>query len=424
MKIRLGSDLIECLSWSLYENPIVLFREAIQNSIDAFKDTNNEWKNLSIDISLDAQARQVVVKDNGPGLSFNAFSETLGTMGESKKKMKNLAGCRGIGRLSGLGICDEIIFSSRSNSSKVTGFCRINAKGIREGLQKSGQNLELSEFLSNYILFSQEESQTAGNSFFSVTFNNVKRLAGDSLLNPNNIENYVTNIAPIPIEKTIIQFQNVENLYAKYNLPYGIKVVVNGGQALVKKFDDHKFLNINNQLEYEEHVIKNENDGVLGVAWFLHHDYLGALSSSAFRGLRFRHKNILIGNEDSFSCYFKESRFNRWTIGEVHPLTQGIRPSVKRDDFEPNEDFNKLVYKIRPLLFAISQRARRSSANRIQLKKEKIAISLKPVLTKLRRTVPKKVGLSLSRKKFIAYLEKVIVKSNGNPSVETIISCL
>jgi molecular chaperone HtpG len=424
MKIKLGKDLIECLSWSLYENPLVLFREAIQNSIDAFQETNEIWSKLCVDIKLNQQERSISIQDNGPGLNSQEFTEVLGSMGESKKKDKDLAGCRGIGRLSGLGICDEIIFSSHSESCLTTEICRINAKGIRDGLNKSSKETELSEFLSKYVQFSSEKTEVPGKTFFNIKFVNVKRLASDLLLNPLSISTYVSNIAPIQIEKTFDEFSCVENFYKKFNLPYGLKIKINGDIPLAKKFDDKKFLVNNKSLEYEEHILKNENGETLGAIWLLHHEYLGALSASSFRGLRFRHKNILIGNEDSFSGFFKEPRFNRWTIGEAHPISSKIRPSVKRDDFEPNEDFNKFAYKIRPLLYSVAQRARKSSALRIETKYKNQKDVLKPIILKIRKSVPKKIGSTLTRKKFLSYIEDVITKSNGKPTPETFLSCL
>lgn len=424
MKIKLGKDLIECLSWSLYENPLVLFREAIQNSIDAFQGTSEDWSKLSVDIILNQQERSICIQDNGPGLNSQEFHEALGSLGESKKKDQNLAGCRGIGRISGLGICDEIIFSSHSEGCLTTEICKINAKGIRDGLNKSGKETELSEFLSNYIHFLSEKTENPQKTFFAIKFGNVKRLASDLLLNPYSVGSYIKNIAPIPIEKTFSEFDFVEKFYKKYNLPYGIKIHINGNNQLLKTFDDKNFISNNKNLEYEEHVLKSEDGEPLGAVWLLHHEYLGALGHSFFRGLRFRHKNILIGNEDSFSCYFKEPRFNRWTIGEVHPTSSKIRPSVKRDDFEPNEEFNKLSYKIRPLLFSIAQRARKSSAQRIQKKNMNNQEKLKPIISKIRRSAARKVGTTLTRRRFISYIEAVITKSHGRPSAETFLSCL
>ena len=100
MKISLGKDLIECLSWSLYANPIVLFREAIQNSIDSFSTLSFDYSKINIGIDLNVKDRSISVKDNGPALGEADFIKNLTALGESSKKGKSQAGCRGSGLVS------------------------------------------------------------------------------------------------------------------------------------------------------------------------------------------------------------------------------------------------------------------------------------------------------------------------------------
>ena len=173
MKINLGSDLIECLSWSLYENPIVLFREAIQNSIDAFSELQENWPKLQINLVLDQSKREIRIKDNGPGLGDQDFNKILGTLGASRKKQRNLAGCRGIGRLSGLGICDEIIISSKIKGSEFENQCFIDAKGIKNKLKENNQDSDLAEFLSEFIKFSKNKCADNSQSYFTVNYKNI-----------------------------------------------------------------------------------------------------------------------------------------------------------------------------------------------------------------------------------------------------------
>lgn len=422
MKIKLGKDLIECLSWSLYENPIVLFREAIQNSIDAFEESASKWSELAISIHLDAAKRAIKITDNGPGLDSDEFLEALGSLGDSKKKHKNLAGCRGIGRLSGLGICDEVVFSSRSKESNTESRCLIDAKGIKSGLLESPSNIELSDFIKKYVCFSNGNPSIAQKSYFSVEFKNIKRLSSDFLINPKHVEEYIQNIAPVPISENHPIVSQINEFYSKNNLPNGIRIQINDAARIEKQLGDAKFLNINKTFSYEEIQIKNDANVTLGSLWLLHHDYLGALAKSPFRGLRFRHKGILIGNEDTFSYLFKEPRFNRWTIGEVHALSPGIRPSVKRDDFEPNELFNSLIYKVRPSLFKIGQYARKSSNQRLEQKLEKKIKEAKPNLKKISRTLYSKLPRSLTREKAIQIAEDIYLELSGKIKIENLLA--
>jgi molecular chaperone HtpG len=422
MKIRLGSDLIECLSWSLYEKPIVLFREAIQNSIDAFEAKNGNWKDLLISIELDQQKREITIKDNGPGLAAADFINALGSLGDSTKKKTNLAGCRGIGRLSGLGICDEITFVSHAKDCNYESKCTIDAKGIREGLLALSYNSELSEFISNYVKFSKQETSRDSKSFFTVHFKNIKRLSSDHLLNPKSVEDYILDIAPVPIQNSHEIVTKIDQFYQKYSLPNGICIQINKSPILQKVLESSKLFNLNNLMSFEEHQLVNENNIMVGAAWFIHHDYLGALGKSPFRGLRFRHKNLLIGNEDTFSHLFKEPRFNRWTIGEVHALDRGIRPSVKRDDFEPNEPFNSLSHKIRPILFKIGQLARKSSNRRLEQKLENKISESKPNLQKIKRNLLKNLPKAISKEKIVLIAEDLYLEYSGKVKAEKLVS--
>ena len=55
VKIEAGASLLETLTSALYADPIVVFREYVQNSVDSFtlvKDTNRE---LEVSITVDIQ---------------------------------------------------------------------------------------------------------------------------------------------------------------------------------------------------------------------------------------------------------------------------------------------------------------------------------------------------------------------------------
>jgi molecular chaperone HtpG len=421
MKIRLGSDLIECLSWSLYENPVVLFREAIQNSIDAFGSTSRDWGKLLISINLNANKREIAFEDNGPGLNEEEFLIALGSLGESNKKSHNYSGCRGIGRLSGLGICDQITFTSKHASSNIESKCIIDAKGIRDGLRVAKRNSELAQFISDYVHFSREQITSPKKNYFNVTYSNVRRLSGDQLLNPKYLENYISCIAPVPLDANIAIFQRLDEIYQKYDLPHSIGITINNGEILTKKLADKKFIETNSRFDYEVHEIFSDNNSLLGVACLIHHDYLGALGPTPFRGLRFRHKNIQVGGEDTFASLFKEPRFNRWAIGEVHALCSSIRPSVKRDDFEPSDNFNLLLYKVRPLLHKIGQLARKSSEQRVQKRKHNQENNAKPYLKKIQNSLSKKLPLNLQKKKAIQIAEDLFLHAKGKIHAKDII---
>jgi len=416
MKISLGKDLIECLSWSLYANPIVLFREAIQNSIDSFGTYSTDYSSISIDIDLNVKDRSISITDNGPALREADFIKNLTSLGESPKKGKAQAGCRGIGRLSGLGICDSIIFESKQKDSKTVNSCTIRAKEMRYGLKNPDKNgfTNIADFLEPFFEFSKRDEYIPG-SFFRVMYQNVRLTPGDSLLNPNGVAKYVSSVIPVPISESFPFRDEIERFYNFYKLPHAIKVSINKNQFIERGCltNDSEVRKTSN-LKFEMAELKSPLDGaLLGSFWLIHHDYLGALEDSPFRGLRFRHKNLLIGNEDTFNYLYKEPRFNRWTIAEVHPISDQIRPSVKRDDFETSDHFSSLCNQLRPHLFKVTQLARKSSSERQENRNKKKVEFLAPERKRLKASLNSKLPLTLSKKRVMQIADTVFTKLSG-----------
>ena len=56
-----------------------------------------------------------------------------------------------------------------------------------------------------------------------------------------------------------------------------------------------------------------------------------------------RKGNILIGDNKTLNGVFKEARFNGWTQGELFVVTDKLIPNARRDDFEQNEAYFKLI---------------------------------------------------------------------------------
>ena len=53
------------------------------------------------------------ITDNGTGIAHGEFVNRLTAFGASKKRGRGARGFRGVGRLAGIGYCQELIFRSR-----------------------------------------------------------------------------------------------------------------------------------------------------------------------------------------------------------------------------------------------------------------------------------------------------------------------
>jgi len=115
-----GKHLLELLSSSMYIDPMTIFREYIQNASDSI-DEARKVRLLStadpgqVDLFVDPNSRTVRIRDNGVGISHDQFQIRLTGFGTSLKRGTEARGFRGVGRLAGLGYCQELLFRSRAS---------------------------------------------------------------------------------------------------------------------------------------------------------------------------------------------------------------------------------------------------------------------------------------------------------------------
>lgn len=106
-KVTVGSDVLEILSIAMYADPLVVYRELIQNSADAIDLAIRAGilgpRDGKISVSFDASTRTASLTDNGFGLSNEQFDDQMLALGASAKRVGTFRGFRGIGRLAGLG---------------------------------------------------------------------------------------------------------------------------------------------------------------------------------------------------------------------------------------------------------------------------------------------------------------------------------
>jgi molecular chaperone HtpG len=114
--------------------------------------------------------------------------------------------------------------------------------------------------------------------------------------------------------------------------------------------------------------------GLAAVGWFAHHEYKGAIPAGALvKGVRVRAGNIQVGDQTILEQIFPESRFNSWTVGEVHVFDRRIVPNGRRDEFEVNAHHANLVNQLSPIGRDVARRCRTSSALRSKLREFELA---------------------------------------------------
>ena len=109
VKDTVGASIVRVITESLYDKPIVVFREYVQNSVDSFLGIEGgEISDLAVNIWI--QDDNLFFLDNGKGIAKEEFFGKMRSIGRSgKSKIGNL-GYKGIGRLSGMAYCQTLSF--------------------------------------------------------------------------------------------------------------------------------------------------------------------------------------------------------------------------------------------------------------------------------------------------------------------------
>ena len=99
-QIEVGPSVLGLVTRGICDNPLVVYREYLQNSADALARCR-EGAGGRIEIAIEPKRKRVVILDRGPGLSYQECLDNLLPVAHSRKVIGKDRGFRGIGRLSG-----------------------------------------------------------------------------------------------------------------------------------------------------------------------------------------------------------------------------------------------------------------------------------------------------------------------------------
>lgn len=105
---RVGAGILNIITESLYDNPIVVFREYVQNSMDSILKCEVSVNDREIKIWKSED--NLFFLDNGNGIERENFRDEMVKIGASSKKKQRNLGYKGIGRLSGVPYCKNLVF--------------------------------------------------------------------------------------------------------------------------------------------------------------------------------------------------------------------------------------------------------------------------------------------------------------------------
>ena len=405
--IKIGKDILELLSSSMYVDPMSIYREYIQNAADAIDDAEasslySKGMTGEVEISIDPVARTVSIKDNGTGISSRKAVKTLLAFGGSSKRGTSARGFRGVGRLAGLGYCQELIFRTKAAGEKKVTALRWDGRRLKEALRAGEFDGTLADLVSSVVSISTEIALNEEDHFFEVTLNGIVRHRNDGLLNSEGVARYLAEVAPVPFSKEFVHAGAINRALKPYLASSRLSIRIDAAEPITRPHHEYPGLPTGKPIVFKdlETFELPDIDGKVGaVLWLVHHDYTGAIPNHAgYKGLRFRSGNIQVGDHGLVEDLFAEPRFNQWTIGEVHVIDPRILPNGRRDHFESNIHFDNLRNHLGPIAREISKRCRSSSIIRNALRQ--FEFQEKDVREKLE--ILRQGGISKGRRRSIA----------------------
>lgn len=360
-KTKIGKDIIESITLSMYDDPRFIYREYIQNSADqidiAFENGLVDSKDdCKIEIQINKTEKRISISDNGTGIPSEKVLPILKNVAQGVKDRTKRKGFRGIGRLGGLGYCDRLIFETSYTGENKKSILIWNAKEFKEIINDRSK-MEDASVVIDTITSIETDKEDSDKRYFKVILENV---SNDNLLDSENIHDYLSMVAPVPYKKGF-QYQN--HIYEKakeYNSPIDeYNIYVNNNQVFKEytttiydgdKHDKRKIDDINN-IEFFD--IKDKKEKVLCWGWYSISRLKQQMPDvNIAKGIRLRKGNIQIGDENRLSELFvvnnvQDKRFSFYFFGEVHAISTDLLPNGRRDYFTENKAFKEFEEKLR-----------------------------------------------------------------------------
>lgn len=378
--VRVGKDLLELVSSAMYVEPLTAYREYLQNAADSIDEARragllDEGDTGRVQIFLDQAARVTRIRDNGAAIPNAEVVDRLLALGGSNKRGTDARGFRGVGRLSALGYAQYLTFRTRAQGEDVVTEVTWDGRRLRTALADADAG-DLAAVVAAVVDVRAVPAGEEEPRFFEVEIGRIVRQRGDRLLDPTAVEAYLAQVAPVPFSADFRHAAAiVETLRAA--APLGeLEVTVNGGEPVTRPHRDIISLGGSDTEIHELTLLElpGMDGGLAAVGWFAHHDYKGAIPAGALvKGVRVRVGNIQVGDQTILEQIFPESRFNSWTVGEVHILDRRIVPNGRRDEFESNAHYANLINQLSPVGRDIARRCRTSSSRRSKVREFELA---------------------------------------------------
>lgn len=351
MAAYVGKYVLENLTTGMYDNPLIIYREYVQNCADSIDDAISEHiiskiSESPITIQINYDDRSITILDTAKGLSTKNFESILTKIADSDKGGKKQKGFRGIGRLAGIAYCDFLIFEASAKGEPNKSVMTLDAAKFKESLSNANDHIDAVS-LFNKISTITVEPEKPELHYFKVTLKNVSK-SNDELLNTVKVKDYLSQVLPVPYSRSFLYRDLIYDNAKKLDLKIDEYIVNINGTQIFKPYsadlydgkpDSKKRCDEVTDLKFYD--LKAPDTHRMGWMWIGLSNFEGVLKKDVnpMAGIRIRKENIQIGDTEVFTSHnlSKELRTPKYFIGEIFVTDENLIPNGRRDYFESNE---------------------------------------------------------------------------------------
>jgi molecular chaperone HtpG len=388
VEVKVGSYLLETLTTGMYENGFHCIREYVQNAFDGINDAIAAGNvlpgegRITISITGHAQRPSLSVRDNGSGVAVADVADRLISIGNSSKNPRKHAGFRGIGRLAGIAYCSLLRFKTSVAGESVASIVEFDCSKARGLMAAGAVPRPLQKIILDCISIRQEREQT-GAHYMLVE---MVRLNGMGLefADKEELERYLSQQCPVEYLSAFPYATKIEAAAARFKTAIptvAIELKHRRDSSFVRKPYLKTIITRNDRPGKEDtksilrdiETFGSEEHGWFG--WIGITDFPGKIKDDKISGIRFRQKNIKIGDSSILEHIAGRTQAptNRallsWVVGEMFVFDPKVVPNARRDGFEDSPEWRAIERDMQEVIKVIVKHVRTTSTRRNKLTK-------------------------------------------------------
>ena len=381
-RIKVGAFFLETLTTGMYEDPFHCLREYVQNSFDAITDAiksdvlgKSEGK-VTISVAGSDNRQTLTIRDNGIGIRTADAVDRLVSLGSSTKKPGLHAGFRGIGRLAGIAYCSTLQFKTKSVGESIATIVNFDCSKLRGFMAPGAEAREINEVIRQSVSITTMEEREIDH-FTEVQMIGLSGL-GLQFTATEKLRSYLSQYTPVDYASTFDFADRIRSYADDFGSPLpviDVELRIKREKIAVLKPYKKVYATSGEKktILTDVHLLGSKENGWFG--WFGMSNFAGEIPDETVAGMRFRMKNIQIGNESiiediasRLTAKGTERRLQRWAVGEIFVTSSEVIPNARRDGFEDNQAWESIKNDIEKVARTVVKTIRGASTNRNKLK--------------------------------------------------------